>query len=542
MVQRQRGLMPAKPTSFYLPLFPWLQAQGRALAVDAILDLRRFITLLNVIGILWAAMLGRRCGGAPAGVLAAALWACSPFLLYRPTLATGEALAVPLLILTLLLAVQTLEPGRRWLSALLSLGVGALCFLAEVRLIVALFPGAAVLLWRARQRYRADGRELAQWGLFLLALVSVMIAVASSRLPERILSLVQATFDVHIWDMETFRLYVDKTFHLSGLGLPVTILLLAQTGLQARRAPANAPLRLPALLLTGATLLLTLWANSSFRPYGYETLWDEIRQRHILAPVALLFVLAAAALGTLVSAVSGRARALVTGGLAAYLLLFQLAPALEFVQTQRVLPWPVIVRRWADDNLAPGRILVPHDLRRWFDPHWHNGPWAQGLRLAGADILDRPLQEWIETEQITWLALPVRRQEQLQESAQGRELLAQLLPLRAFVGPPERREVEVALYRLWRMQQESDIRFGEHIRLSGYDVHDEAPGPGEAMDFTFYWNALKPPPENIALVLQLVAADGGELLAQVTGSPAAPERPTQSWDQADETLISHASR
>ena len=88
------------------------------------------------------------------------------------------------------------------------------------------------------------------------------------------------------------------------------------------------------------------------------------------------------------------------------------------------------------------------------------------------------------------------------------------------------------------MQHETDIRFGEHIRLVGYDLHDPDPLPGDPVAFTFYWNAPTRPPENYSLFLHLVAADGTSPFAQVDGNPAVPVRLTQTWDRADETLIS----
>ena len=81
-------------------------------------------------------------------------WSC-----WAPANAIGEALAYPLLILSLLLAVQALEPARRWQLALASLALAALCFLLEYRLLVAFFPGAAALLLRARAHYRPGWRR-----------------------------------------------------------------------------------------------------------------------------------------------------------------------------------------------------------------------------------------------------------------------------------------------------------------------------------------------------------------------------------------------
>ena len=48
---------------------PWAESQGRLLASDAILDVRRIALLFNVTGVVWIAMLGRRCAGALAGIM-----------------------------------------------------------------------------------------------------------------------------------------------------------------------------------------------------------------------------------------------------------------------------------------------------------------------------------------------------------------------------------------------------------------------------------------------------------------------------------------
>ena len=129
-----RGLLPPeiyKAIEGYPPLTLWLhemaqrlaEAQGRPNATDALLDLRRFFMLFNIAGIYWSALLGRHCGGALAGILVAALWAISHIMLDLPVHALGEALAYPLFILSLLLAVQALEPARRWQLALASLAL-----------------------------------------------------------------------------------------------------------------------------------------------------------------------------------------------------------------------------------------------------------------------------------------------------------------------------------------------------------------------------------------------------------------------------------
>ena len=211
-VQWQRGLLPqevAKPGTSYPPLFLWLhhlaqplaEAQGRALAADVILDLRRLILLANVAGTASAALLGRRCGGALAGIVVAVLWAFTPIMLDVPIHAIGESLAYPLLIVSLLLAVQALEPARRWQLALASLAVAALCFLLEYRLLVAFFPGAAALLLRARAHFRPGWRRTALWAGVGITLALVTGAILLALLPARFQEVAAQTMGEYLWDL-----------------------------------------------------------------------------------------------------------------------------------------------------------------------------------------------------------------------------------------------------------------------------------------------------------------------------------------------------
>ena len=452
----------------------WAEAQGRLLAADALLDLRRFFLSFNVAGVVWIAMLGRRCGGALAGIVAAILWAFTLVMLGDPANAIGESLAYPLLIVSLLLAVQALEPARRWQLALASLAVAALCFLLEYRLLVAFFPGAAALLLRARAHFRPGWRRTALWAGVGIALALVTGAILLALLPARFQEVAAQTLGEYLWDLPGLARHFEQALGPLRM-LPVAaIALLAAIAWLYSRARGSSPLKGPALLLTAATLLLTLWANSAIRPYSEGV---DLKIRHAIPAITLLFVLAGAALAQIVAVVPGRRlRALAATGLSAYLLLLLIGPAVANVQQRRILPWPVIVRPWVDANLEPGTILIYHESERWFNPFWSGIPhrkWFDWLETE--DVLERPLKEWVETHKITWLALPVAERDRLQGSDEGRAFLAQLLPLRDFTGPPKRSGIEVALYRMWRMQQESNIHFGDHIRLVGHDLHDPDP-------------------------------------------------------------------
>ena len=96
----------------------------------------------------------------------------------------------------------------------------------------------------------------------------------------------------------------------------------------------------------------------------------------------------------------------------------------------------------------------------------------------------------------------------------------------------------MAFYRLWRMQHETDVQFGDVIHLVGYDQDVTNLKAGDSVNFRFYWKANQTPTDNYSLFIHLTPETEYRVLAQVDGAPAVPERPTITWDHADETLIS----
>ncbi len=546
-----RGVpVPVGPThnySDYPPLIIWLhhlaqplaEAQGRPLAVHAALDLRRVMLVFNVVGTVWFAMLGRRCGGALAGVIAATLWAFDTTVLDVTVFAIGESLAIPLLVLSVLLAVHVLESGRHWQLALVSMGLGVLCFLGDYRLLVTVFPGFAVLVWRVWRRYRPGWRSIVAWSIAFVALAGAAVTLILARLPERFQSLAQEILRTYLWDFDAFLLISRKTLGLVSPFMLPLILVLILLRLRSRPVAAVASLSTPAMVIVAVTMMLYTWAVSTIRPYGLDSL-QRIWSRHLLPALLMFYLLLASTVNHLLSGVQEpRLRNLMRTALLAYALLILLPPALRLVHEYRVLPWPVIVRNWVDENLASSTILVYADTERWFDPFVGGMPhrvWFDWWKVK--DIRDYPLKELRETHKITWALIPYNEHSRLTSSLTGKELLKQMLLVRKFTAPPARRKSETFLYRLWRMQHETDVRFGEHIRLVGYDLHDPHPLPGDPMAFTFYWNAPTRPPENYSFFLHLVAADGTSPFAQVDGNPAVPERLTLTWNRADETLIS----
>ena len=403
----------------YPPLIIWLhrlaqpfaEAQGRPLSIDAVLDLRRLMLVFNTLGGVWFALLGRRCAGAGAGIIAAALWAFDADVIEVLIYAIGESLAIPLLMLTALLAARALESPRRWRPALASTALGVLCFLGDYRLLVAVIPGFAALLWQLWRHFRPGRRLTLLWSVIGVAVAGAAVAAILARLPDRLRDLALEALGVHLWDMDALFLLLGKSVSLiHSVTLPLLFLLLL-LALRSRLAPASAPVSRPALVVVAALLVLTTWANSAIRPYGQASL-DHSWPRHLLPATLMLYLLLAAAVAQLLSIVrEARVRRLMHVLLSAYLIFFLFLPSLRLALDYRVLPWPVIVRNWVDDNLESSTILIYDHVRmnRWFNPTRGGIPhrvWFDWWPTD--DIRDHSLDELIETHKSPGPSSPCR--------------------------------------------------------------------------------------------------------------------------------------
>jgi hypothetical protein len=94
-------------------------------------------------------------------------------------------------------------------------------------------------------------------------------------------------------------------------------------------------------------------------------------------------------------------------------------------------------------------------------------------------------------------------------------------------------------------QHTLDARFGEQIKLLGYDLDPANPTlrPGETLTLTLYFDAQAPVDENLIRFVQLHSPEHG-MAAQNDSQPAAGHNPTWSWKAgevvADEVALTIA--
>lgn len=95
------------------------------------------------------------------------------------------------------------------------------------------------------------------------------------------------------------------------------------------------------------------------------------------------------------------------------------------------------------------------------------------------------------------------------------------------------------IYRLLPPQVMTDgVRFGDAVRLVGYDMSATTVTAGESLTFRPYWSADSVPAAGLSLFAHLYpVGEPSAIVAQWDGPPAKASRPTVTWDDPHEQLI-----
>lgn len=533
-LNRMSAIYPPGIVQIHVVVQTLLELAGQQGPAVTIQTLRLLAVMANLVGVVFLVLAVRLWLGDAAGLVAGAAWAVAPEVVNWSVLAIGESFVYPLLAVSLFFAVGAWLRPERWRWALVSIILALMITLFEYRLIVVLVPGTSVLVWRIGQRYGAGRRA---WAGMLLLTGCVLAAgwlALVLLLPPRYSRWAIQVLVQDLWDIPLLLDHLWRTVEMLYWPGILAFALLGLLGLWKTRRTADIRL----VLLFVALVVLINWLAAAVR-------WDDdqgVRIQNVLPASLIVCLLAGAGTGLFLRAFRNyRLVPVVVSGALIWLGAAQLPPLAALVQEREVQNWQVIIRQWADANLTPGTVIVYNPHERTFNPFWGG---IQGRQWFDwwptEDILEYPLQEWIEQRGMSYALIPVAHYQALAETAEGQALLSEMLPLRAFVHPPARREAEGHFFRLWRMQHETEVHFGDHIVLTGYDQSAETVQPGESVSLTFYWNAPTPPEDNYSLFVHLVPQDEYQVLAQADGAPVVPERPTLTWTEPGETLISPA--
>ncbi len=511
---------------------PALEAAGVA-GLAPTVQVMRLVSIAASLGtLICIALTARLAAGDLAGLVAGAAWALSPIAVENGVYAIPDPLVYFFTALALWLSAAALaDPRRRaWSVWGLAAAVSAVLLKYPVLPVVGAPLAAGLLIWR---RDRQPRYLLAQIGLALTVTLWFFLVYTADIQPEG--SEYEAVSQGGLQGfLDAGRVLNNVHQALLPLG-PLAFALYAAAGalawLAAPRLGRPRAAWLPAAL--SLYLLLTVpWVAAAYIAVELD------RARVVLPATTAACVLLGMAVGQIGALLPRRWGALAAAPLAALVFLPQAQADLTLIQDRLLPDRRVALRQWFDASLDPGTVLVYRDNHKTFNPIWGGIPhrrWVDWIETA--DITEKPAEVWRGAHGVSYAALPRADVEALQATAAGRAYLAELLHLRDFFAPPPARGPETAFFRLWRMEHPLEAAFGSDIALAGWD-DEGAPQPGETLTLRLYWRALDRPDDNYSLFVHLAALGDPTPLAQFDGPPAAPDRPTLTWDAPGETLIS----
>lgn len=546
----------------YPPGYVWLQ-----MAVQTVIDklsapsipdyvrvMRLFAVAASLGTTLLVALTAWRVGGHLAGLIAGLTWAIAPEIVESGLYATPDPFVYLLVSVSTLLAVEAISHPDRSTWALWSVLIALAATLVKYPAIPAIVPGGLAALYIAIWRDRRVGFRLlalqsvsvALVGAWLVAVYGIVNYNEGATAQAHGLQRVMSADLVHNNLTYVFYPLARATWTLPGWGVLAAglALLIAPRRWRGPRAPHFA-----AVVALWAVMILIPWLATAFRTGSSQAIRDILPG--VTAAVVLWAVALAQIAGAVATLLRRRAfspRAARIAGQSLVLTCFLAG----FAIPQLVVAWQESTLRtypdtradlatWAEIALEPGTVVVTSDNHKTFNRYWGG---YSGHKWFDSWVASDPTQvqpdEWRQRG-MSYLVLPYERVIALQDSADGRAYLAQLLPLRVIAPREQQRGPAMALFRLWGPDVYQPVEFGGQIRLLGWDVQPAAPRPGDDLALRFYWQPIIPPRDNYSVFLHLTPLDDPtHVLAQRDFSPAGEARLPLTWQYPGETLISPA--
>lgn len=519
---------------------PLLESVGIRDLAGTVEVLRLLSVVVNLGSLIFIALIARLAAGDLAGLVAGAAWGIAPAVLENGVYALPDPHIYFFTLLALWLAVVALiYPERRaWLIA--STIAGLLAVLMKYPALPALIPGVLVtllLLIRERKGWRLLFAQIALIGLTGFWLVFIY-GIDFNNL-QREGATVQQQGMQNLFDFGRVFHNIYQTFVPINAPAFFIIFILGIAAYFFARRQKLPLVRWEIIALSASLIIAFPWLTAAFN----EVDIDKIR--YVLPATGAACVVLGAALWQIGMLLKGTdmktnaLRAALVLPLALLVWMPQFSADAALVQDRRLPERRVELRQWFDINLDPGTIIVGDANHKTFNPIWGGIPHRRWVDWwISNDITEKSPQQWRDEHGISYAVVPADQVQNMENSPEGQAYLAQLLRLRSFVAPPRERGPQMVFFRLWRQQVETDIHFGDAIQLIGYDQDVTQLNPGDSITFRFYWQAVSTPPDNYSLFIHLAPLDSVDAVTQVDGAPAVPERPTLSWNDPGETLIS----
>jgi len=509
--------------------------------VPTIQAVRLLAVIATLFALVFAAWTARLMVGDVAGIMAGLAWGLSPLVMEHTSLATADPFVYMLMALTLWLAVGATDDKRGYWSVL-SVGIGLIATLFKYPVAVAILPGGLVALAIfVRNRRKGLTYLIVQAAMVIAVLVFLLVIYKAQRMTE-----IGRGMDGSVERISRLASFFQPADILNNMyygvyGLiPAAFVITSVLGVIALVAikPLNRTL-LGQLALCVVLFASITWFSSTFMVVNLIS-----RIRDVLPATPVAAVIFGVAVGLMVKVAEGRwqqvGRLVPLALIGALVFVPQAFGILGVVQDRTREDWRVLLRHWADKSLEPGKFLVGYENYRTFNPHYGGIDYRHWFDWWQGSIIENPLPVWRDQIGVSYVAIARNQWEELRNSDKGRAYLDNMLHLRDFTAPPSRRGDEVVVYRLRKMDVETQLPLGDSFVLMGYDRSAEQVAPGNAVTLRFYWQAARKPPINYSMFIHLYSANGEQLVGQADGSPGMPDRPTVTWDSPTETVISPA--
>lgn len=528
------------------PAYIWVQIAAQTLltplGVDDLAETMRLMRqlsvaadLLTLILIALTAWQALRFSNATAGIIACwsagAAWAVSPQVLENAVYALPDPyvnLFTALALWCAVLALRANPAAPRW--AVLSTAAALVAVIFKYPALPALLPGALAGVLLLRREPHVGLRTLLIQAL-CVAGVGLWLVFGYGVAFQREGAVVRDQGLSNALDLD--RVLHNIQFTLTPLNAPAVWLLLA-AGLFVLIAAVVRQRWLPAATTLAA---LGVWIATAWITSSYERV-SVTEMRYLLPGTLAVCVLLGLSVAQISLLLPAALRPLMMLGIALLVWLPQWNTSWALAAERNRPELRVVLHHWFDQNLDAGRTLVYEENDKLFNPDWGGmrlccGKWVEWFRVE--DLRQYTPAEWRDAG-LVYALIPQWQWLDMQATDDGRAYLADMLYLRAFADDGLRGPATVVL-RFAPPQQTVNMRFGEQIALIGYDGAETLTA-GAPAQWRFYWRAASTPPTNYNVFLHVVHMNSGELVAQADGSPAAPTRPTLTWDAPDETLIS----
>jgi hypothetical protein len=507
--------------------------------------LRLVSVLMGIMTTVLIGLTAYRLSGWWAAILAALVWAMSPYVLLINNLAIPD----PLLYLALALsiwagfeALQRLSYG--WLFV--SLVGGILAVFAKTWTVMGVGPFVVILAYFLWKRHFSIRWLLAS---LVLAGVSGAYFVFGLRPVDSLGVAYNTESDFLVNQFFNLARHTNNFYHAIlpiGLVLFWSVLGLGMLTMiynWRKKATTFTPLQFVLLLgyIIFSLLLTSIISNVT----------ADNRMRHIFPAGMAIFILWGVWVAQIGIAVAQfRSHWKLASGLIPLLIgaawgVMQAPSIVQYVRELERTHINVLVWNWEETSLPldGGWIVTPapNALDNIFNPLWggYNGSKQFYWYFTTPEDLITRTPEQYAYDNFDYVFLnddAFNRQGFNGPEVQA--LLEQMLLIKTFpVDAQTTAGTTTYVYAISQPQHRTEIDFGDVFTLMGYNLSNEAPNAGDTITLRNYWRIEQPITTNYNQFVHLYAVDGTDILAQADGTPQHPNRLTSQWTDLDEVYI-----